>query len=645
MGNASLLHIALDLTSFLKADDKELSQKANTPEIPFSSMLSDLFGDKPLEKAEQNEQNLKTKSIDKIKKEIKTKEPEKFLEGFDTQKRVYHEISIEELLKFSKFLSKNENLTQKFPSVSNKLQKIISNKKTIKEFKNAKTIKELIGVAKKHNIKISSLEIGQIKKEALDKNIRSFDPKRDMVKTESKGKSKRFFHPTSREILSVVDEHKPKNIQKAEEKKPKAEKTNLLKEILKKPVKEIHQKRELQTQTEVLTKPLQRETKKPLQRVLDKKGLSNVLHEQKEIQKSFFIKKKDVKISDKKELKREFFSDGKVEKDRYVHKGEAEGKIRLKETFVSLKEPEEKNFKSADLKEKKVPIQIEDSKTPLKPVFKEGKEIKESPKREYHRKDQSEFFAFDVEAFQDSKNKVIKTAVLQSPQNISLKQNEAVLEASSELLGEKTKKRDIKESVKEQKRDFFPKSVENIKTDSSVFSLALSFTEKTEDEEFEKESKEFEIKDEIKPQNSQVFQKTEIDYKKREFLPQKTFSSFANDFKEAVQNYKPPVTKISMTLNPENLGEVKVTLIHRGENLHVSINSNPNTIAIFTQNHTEFKNALSNIGFSNLQMSFSQNNQQERQNQNPYKTIYKYDKENEEEQQQNSINFIVPRYI
>jgi hypothetical protein len=77
----------------------------------------------------------------------------------------------------------------------------------------------------------------------------------------------------------------------------------------------------------------------------------------------------------------------------------------------------------------------------------------------------------------------------------------------------------------------------------------------------------------------------------------------------------------------------------------VSINSNPNTIAIFTQNHTEFKNALSNIGFSNLQMSFSQNNQQERQNQKPYKTIYKYDKENEEEQQQNSINFIVPRYI
>jgi len=92
----------------------------------------------------------------------------------------------------------------------------------------------------------------------------------------------------------------------------------------------------------------------------------------------------------------------------------------------------------------------------------------------------------------------------------------------------------------------------------------------------------------------------------------KTFNTFAQDFREKVENYKPPLMKIKMQLNPGNLGEVDVTLINRGNNLQVNINSNPNTIAIFAQNQTEFKNSLINMGFTSLQMNFGENKDNQR---------------------------------
>ena len=55
-----------------------------------------------------------------------------------------------------------------------------------------------------------------------------------------------------------------------------------------------------------------------------------------------------------------------------------------------------------------------------------------------------------------------------------------------------------------------------------------------------------------------------------------TFSYFANDLKEQIQQFKAPLTRISISLNPSNLGEIEVTLIQRGSALHINFNSNPN---------------------------------------------------------------------
>ncbi|EAI7392661.1 flagellar hook-length control protein FliK [Campylobacter jejuni] len=101
----------------------------------------------------------------------------------------------------------------------------------------------------------------------------------------------------------------------------------------------------------------------------------------------------------------------------------------------------------------------------------------------------------------------------------------------------------------------------------------------------------------------------------RNITPKETLQHFSQDLKEAVDQYKAPITKLSITLNPNNLGEVEVTLIQRGNNLHINFNSNTNAMNLFIQNQAEFKNSLVNMGFAGLEMNFSDQGKRE-QNQN-----------------------------
>lgn len=101
----------------------------------------------------------------------------------------------------------------------------------------------------------------------------------------------------------------------------------------------------------------------------------------------------------------------------------------------------------------------------------------------------------------------------------------------------------------------------------------------------------------------------------RNITPKETLQYFSQDLKEAVDQYKAPITKLSINLNPNNLGEVEVTLVQRGNNLHINFNSNTNAMNLFIQNQAEFKNSLVNMGFTGLEMNFSDQGKRE-QNQN-----------------------------
>ncbi len=124
----------------------------------------------------------------------------------------------------------------------------------------------------------------------------------------------------------------------------------------------------------------------------------------------------------------------------------------------------------------------------------------------------------------------------------------------------------------------------------------------------------------------------------------KTFNTFAMEFKEKVEAYKPPLMKINMQLSPGNLGDVDVTLVSRGNNLQVNISSNTNTLALFVQNQAEFKNSLVNMGFSDLQMNFGDNRGEER-NQHQHKQQQDDYHDSEYDEQNDGIEMIIPNYV
>lgn len=125
-----------------------------------------------------------------------------------------------------------------------------------------------------------------------------------------------------------------------------------------------------------------------------------------------------------------------------------------------------------------------------------------------------------------------------------------------------------------------------------------------------------------------------------------TFRNFAQDFKEQMQAYKPPITRFNITLNPSNLGEVEVTLIQRGQNLHINFNTNTSTMNLFIQNQAEFKNSLVNMGFTGLEMNFSDQSKKDRQQQGKNRSGYGFEEEFENINPQNTaLEFVLAKYF
>lgn len=100
-----------------------------------------------------------------------------------------------------------------------------------------------------------------------------------------------------------------------------------------------------------------------------------------------------------------------------------------------------------------------------------------------------------------------------------------------------------------------------------------------------------------------------------------TLTNFSNRLREEIINYKPPFTKLTMELNPQELGKLEITISKKGKDLQVSVNANnANALQTFIQNQNEFRNTLSTIGFNNVELNFSQgekqNNPQNQEEQN-----------------------------
>ncbi|GAB0002370.1 flagellar hook-length control protein FliK [Helicobacter pylori] len=109
-------------------------------------------------------------------------------------------------------------------------------------------------------------------------------------------------------------------------------------------------------------------------------------------------------------------------------------------------------------------------------------------------------------------------------------------------------------------------------------------------------------------QNAQASDKTS---ENKSAAPKETIKHFTQQLKQEIQEYKPPMSRISMDLFPKELGKVEVTIQKVGKNLKVSVISHNNSLQTFLDNHQDLKNSLNALGFEGVDLSFSQDSSKE----------------------------------
>lgn len=126
-----------------------------------------------------------------------------------------------------------------------------------------------------------------------------------------------------------------------------------------------------------------------------------------------------------------------------------------------------------------------------------------------------------------------------------------------------------------------------------------------------------------------------------------TLRHFSMQLSEQVKEYKPPISRIRLELNPKELGSVEVTLTTRGTSLVMNLQSNTQALQLFMQNAQEFRNALGEVGFSDVQMNFGQSGGQNPGGEGEYRegNENRLFSELEEDVVPENIEITIPRYI
>ncbi|WP_187897089.1 flagellar hook-length control protein FliK [Helicobacter pylori] len=114
-------------------------------------------------------------------------------------------------------------------------------------------------------------------------------------------------------------------------------------------------------------------------------------------------------------------------------------------------------------------------------------------------------------------------------------------------------------------------------------------------------------------QNAQNTQASDKTSENKSIAPKETIKHFTQQLKQEIQEYKPPMSKISMDLFPKELGKVEVTIQKVGKNLKVSVISHNNSLQTFLDNQQDLKNSLNALGFEGVDLSFSQDSSKEQQ--------------------------------
>ncbi|MFB1325868.1 flagellar hook-length control protein FliK [Helicobacter pylori] len=112
-------------------------------------------------------------------------------------------------------------------------------------------------------------------------------------------------------------------------------------------------------------------------------------------------------------------------------------------------------------------------------------------------------------------------------------------------------------------------------------------------------------------QNAQNAQASDKTSENKSVTPKETIKHFTQQLKQEFQEYKPPMSRISMDLFPKELGKVEVIIQKVGKNLKVSVISHNNSLQTFLDNQQDLKNSLNALGFEGVDLSFSQDSSKE----------------------------------
>lgn len=258
--------------------------------------------------------------------------------------------------------------------------------------------------------------------------------------------------------------------------------------------------------------------------------------------------------------------------------------------------------------------------TNLKDLNKENKDLNKDFNKELN-KNQGDMQGQNKNLKNNNQNlnldKNLNKEIVKDTQNLVSNLTQKDFNLNKELKNNNKENKDIKQNFFDQKLNF-----ENLNKTQVVQNKEnnANFNNNTNKETFTQEQtkthSENVDKNSLDDLNSLVKDLNKISQNNtKNITPKETLQHFSQDLKAAMEQYKAPITKLSITLNPHNLGEVEVTLVQRGNNLHINFNSNTNAMNLFIQNQAEFKNSLVNMGFTGLEMNFSDQGKRE-QNQN-----------------------------
>jgi len=210
------------------------------------------------------------------------------------------------------------------------------------------------------------------------------------------------------------------------------------------------------------------------------------------------------------------------------------------------------------------------------------------------------------------------------------------------LLKSDTKKNDlsIQENKIQQKNDI-----------NNLFQTKQTETSINEDKLTKKQTLEELLRNEISSEQSseikpiQTHKSDSVEVKINEAKQMMKYLS--QDIKKAIDDYKPPFTRLKVQLNPQKLGEVDLTVIQRGNNVHVNLSSNNAALNILANNLNELKTQLNQNGINNASFNFnSQGDQKQDQGHQRAKQEYSYfAQNNEKDENLQELEIIVPRYI